>query len=221
MSDDQSFYEIQLNTPHLVLAFLGAAVVGVAVFWLGVVIGRGQSDAGMSADWQAAIPGEEAPATGEEEPFEFYEAVGDPATGGQAAADSTAPATGQQPAGTPAGTGVQPADPPRPETAPPATETVASPPATTSRTGMPASDPSLVSGWIIQVRSTTEKPEADDLQSTLSSAGFPAFVVSVEVEGRTYYRVRVGRYRTPADARAVEALLVRRIDVESTWVTEG
>jgi cell division septation protein DedD len=71
------------------------------------------------------------------------------------------------------------------------------------------------------VRSTTEKPEADDLQSTLSGAGFPAFVVSVEVDGRTYYRVRVGRYRTPVDARAVEALLVRRSDVESTWVTEG
>ena len=223
MSDDQSFYEIQLNTPHLVLAFLGAAVVGVAVFWLGVVIGRGQTGVGMASGWQAAIPGEEAPATGEgeAEPFEFPEAVNDPATGGQAAADSTAPATGQPPAGEPAATGVQPADPPRPKTAPPAGETAASPPDAASRAGMPAYDPSLVSGWIIQVRSTTEKPEADDLQSTLSGAGFPAFVVSVEVDGRTYYRVRVGRYRTPVDARAVEALLVRRSDVESTWVTEG
>ena len=34
MTDNQqSFYEIQLNTHHLLLAFIGALVVGVAVFY--------------------------------------------------------------------------------------------------------------------------------------------------------------------------------------------
>jgi len=199
MSDDQSFYEIQLNTPHLVLAFLGAAVVGVAIFWLGVVIGRGQGEVGGSPEWQAAIPADSSadPTETEEEGFGFYEAVEQPTSQAPAAQDPAAAA----------------ADP---DTTPQAGEVVAD-----SGGGLPESDPSLISGWIIQVRATPDKASADSLQSALAEAGFPAFVVSADISGSTHYRVRVGRYSTQGDARVIERLLARRADIADTWVTEG
>jgi cell division protein FtsN len=219
MSDDQSFYEIQLNTPHLVLAFLGAAVVGVAIFWLGVVIGRGQGDVGGTPEWQAAVPAEnpDDEAAGEDE-FGFYEAVEQPATQPQTQQD---PATAEDPAATPPtedpseAPTFQPADPDPDE--PPAGEIVAD-----SGGGMPENDPSLTSGWIIQVRSTPDMASANSLQSALATDGFPAFVVSADVNGVTYYRVRVGRYRTETDARTVSRFLEQRGDIEDEpWVTQG
>jgi cell division protein FtsN len=211
MSDDQSFYEIQLNTPHLVLIFLGAAVVGVAFFWFGVVIGRGQNETDGGLDWQAAVPGEPAETPANEEPLEFYEAVNEPAAEG---APTEEPESVQQapPESSVAAPEFQPADPVDEERAPVVAESPA---------GLPSPDASLASGWIVQVRSTPDKSSADSLQAALAVAGFPAFVVSAEVSGETYYRVRVGRYGSRDDASLVEAELKSRADVESTWVTQG
>jgi cell division protein FtsN len=86
---------------------------------------------------------------------------------------------------------------------------------------MPASDPGLVSGWVVQVKSTTDKEAADALQVALAREGFPAFVISAEVRNQTWHRVRVGRYRERSDAETVAGQLGERGDVESTWVTEG
>jgi cell division protein FtsN len=222
MSDDQSFYEIQLNTPHLVLAFLGAAVIGVAIFWLGVVIGRGQSGPAGSPDseWQAAVPGEQAmneSAGEEDQPLEVYEPVNEAAqeaaTGEPAVEETVAeepPPT--QPESTAATTEFQPADP---------VDEPRDPVVEDSSTGRPMPDPSLVSGWIVQVRSTPDRNSADTLQAALAVDGFPAFVVSAEVDGETWYRVRVGRYTSQEDAQTIEAELLARADVETTWVTEG
>ncbi len=224
MNDEQSFYEIQLNTPHLVLAVLGAAVVGVAVFWLGVVIGRGQTEPTMSGDWQAAVPGESE--TGDDgEPLGFYESVGegqdeDGASGSAPPAQEPVaeepvaeePATTPPPSSEIAAPEFQPSEPVQEQPAPVQAE---------SQAGLPSPDASLPSGWIVQVRSTPEKPAADALQAALASAGFPAFVVSAEVSGQTYYRVRVGRYRSRGDAETIERELLGRSDIDTTWVTEG
>jgi len=213
MSDDQSFYEIQLNTPHLVLAFLGAAVVGVTVFWLGVVIGRGQSETGPADQWQAAVPADSTA----EEPYDLHEAVSEPAL--QPAAQPETPAAGTDPPAQPEAEQPKPAAP-RFEAADPVDEQSA-PVVAESSVGLPRPDASLPSGWIVQVRSTPDKPDADALQSALVAAGFPAFVVSAEVSGVTYYRVRVGRYRSKGDADIIEVELLTRSDVDTTWVTEG
>ena len=211
MSDDQSFYEIQLNTPHLVLAFLGAAVVGVAIFWLGVVIGSGEDDTGGDPDWQAAVPGALAEVPAGEAPLEFYEAVGEPTEQDDLTAQPES--AGQAPLESAVAVPeFQPSDPVDESTAPVVAE---------STTGLPSADASLASGWIVQVRSTPDKPSADSLQAELVDAGFPAFVVSAEIDGTTYYRVRVGRYGSKDDARLVEAELKMRADIEAPWVTEG
>ena len=208
MSDNnQSFYEIQLNTHHLLFAFVGALVVGVAVFYLGVVVGRSQGTAQPVDDWQAAVPADES----EEDPLDFYDSV-------------------QQPAAQPSEEGAveQASEPeaaqaqaqPQPEVTP---EQTTPPPAAAAATGssMPESDPGLVSGWVVQVKSTTDKEAADNLQAALAREGFPAFVVSADVRNQTWHRVRVGRYQERSDAELVANRLGRRADVESTWVTEG
>jgi cell division septation protein DedD len=231
MSDDQSFYEIQLNTPHLVLAFLGAAVVGVAIFWLGVVIGRGQSQPGGTPEWQGAVPAE---ASGDNEaadndPLEFYEAVGEPVAGDEAAApgggeQSPPPAEQAQPEQTGSERDFRPAAPVDEERAPVASDSAATPsPQRESApgAGLPRADPSLVTGWIVQVASEENQNTANALQAALVVDGFPAFVVSAEVNGTMYYRVRVGRYPNRSEAEQVNVALLRRSDIETSWVTEG
>lgn len=213
MNDDQSFYEIQLNTPHLVLAFMGAAVVGVAIFWLGVVIGRGQTTADGSPEWQAAVPAEADGGDSEQAPAEFSEAGNelspyDDAAGATQSGEQTAAAAGAEMASPE----FQPSAPVEEQPAP----VVAQSPA-----GLPRPDETLASGWIVQVRSTPDKAAADSLQAALMTEGFPAFVVSADVNGATYYRVRVGRYASRDEAKTIEANLLGRADIDTTWVTEG
>jgi cell division septation protein DedD len=223
MSDDQSYYEIQLNAPHLVLTILGAAAVGVAIFFLGVVIGSGQSEIGASPEWQGAVPAQQEPAaTTEEDPLGFYEAVGEPTeqeqTAGGAAGETEQATPPAQAESTPNERDFQAADP----VDEPRNPVVADSSATaTGPAGLPRADASLVSGWIVQVRSTPEEAAANALQVALARDGFPAFVVSVDVNGETYYRVRVGRYPTRGEAEQIEAALLTRSDVETSWVTEG
>jgi DedD protein len=60
-------------------------------------------------------------------------------------------------------------------------------------------------GWIFQVASLTERAKADAMAGNLKSKGFPAFVEEAEVNGRTYYRVRVGPRKERKDIDALAA----------------
>lgn len=207
MSDNQSFYEIQLSTPHLVLAFLGATVVGVTVFWLGIVVGRGQTEPNGVDEWQAVVSAEDAA----EEPYDFYDAVNEPTVQPKVPGESLVLPVAEQEG---------PVSEPRFESVDPVDEKRATV-AVESLAGSTETDSLLPSGWIVQVRSTPVKTDADSLQSALAESGLPAFVVSAEVSGETYYRVRVGPYRSKEEADIIEAKLLARSDVDTTWVTEG
>ncbi|HJO29037.1 MAG TPA: SPOR domain-containing protein [Acidobacteriota bacterium] len=206
MSDNQNFYEIQLSTPHLVLAFLGATVVGVMVFWLGIVVGRGQTGPSGADEWQAVASAEDSA----EEAYDFYEAVNEPTVQPQVPVESLESEAEQQ----------DPANAPRFESADPVDEERA-PVAIESFAESTETDSLLPNGWIVQVRSTPVKIDADSLQSALAESGLPVFVASAQVSGQTYYRVRVGPYRSKEEADIVEAKLLARSDVDTTWVTEG
>lgn len=240
-TDHQSFYEIQLNTSHLLLVFLGAVVVGVTLFYLGVVIGRGQgTPTALAGDWEEAAPVEGTAGdagAGEGEELGFYEEIrqeaGDPVAsdagpagsagttsdpGGTSTGDSDATSTGEPDSATADESGT--AGPTGPE------EPVAEAPEPRSTgsdavASFPEADPGLDSGWVIQVRSTTDRSQADTLTRALVVDGYQAFVVPAEIDGTTWYRVRVGRYRSRDDAETVERRLARRGDIEQTWVTEG
>ena len=221
---DQSFYEIQLNTTHLVVVFLGAVAVGLVIFYLGVGIGRGQGTTQFSGEFQAALPAEEA-STPPDEELEFYDTVQESQPQGREPAAQSDTAAGRV-AASGAPTAADQGGPAGDEDAslsrsPSGRAAPESPPRTSSSGDLPGHDPSIVSGWIVQVRSTTDRVAADSLQATLASAGYPTFVVTADIGGETYYRVRVGRYGRENDARRVAASLGQRQDIDNPWVTEG
>lgn len=207
-SGKQSFYEIQLNNGSLIAAFLVAVALGVAVFMLGVMVGRGQSAAPAQDEggWVEDIGSAEADlesGAGDPEFFEKVQESDDAGAGDLADTGSpAAPFEGDS-------TGGGQASP----SAPPALDPAVA--------GLPPADPSLAEGFVIQVKSTPDRADADALQTALAEAGFPAWVIAGDVRGRTTYRVRVGRYRDSEDAAAVERVLQARPDVEETWVTRG
>ena len=199
-SGKQSYYEIQLSNGSLIAAFLVAAAVGVTVFVLGVMVGRGQAPQVLpETGWVEPLAANDGAASGQT-PLEEAEPIDD---------DSL---TTEVPAGEQEGTTEAPFEDVVAEADPVSSQPGATP-------GLPASDPSLASGWVIQVKATADEAEARSLQAQLSRAGFPAFVVQ---DSRTaMWRVRVGRYGSQGDAEQVDDVLSGRTDIGSTWVTQG
>ncbi|QFY90532.1 SPOR domain-containing protein [Magnetovirga frankeli] len=70
-------------------------------------------------------------------------------------------------------------------------------------------------GWVIQVASVTNEIRAKQLAVKLRARDYPAFVETAEVDGRTWYRVRVGPGQ---DAGRMNALLSR---LQSDALVEG
>lgn len=207
-SGKQSFYEIQLNNSSLIVAFVIAVGLGIGIFMLGVMVGRGQAPVTpLEEGWvedsfaPADAPTAAADETGQDPDLDFFEQVEEPAPGQASTEQAAPPPAGQEEEAT--------------------EEPVSTPPAVTPPTGMPAHDPSLATGWVVQVKATPQRNEAETLQAALAAAGFPAFVISADSGSGTVYRVRVGRYGDRADAERVDGLLRARNDIADTWVTEG
>lgn len=73
----------------------------------------------------------------------------------------------------------------------------------------PAEDEPAGPAWSVQVGSFRSEDNARGLMQTLA-VDFPAFYAEGEVDGTTYYRVRVGPYSSEAEAEsAAEALKAR------------
>lgn len=84
---------------------------------------------------------------------------------------------------------------------------------------------SAASGYVIQVLATSDKAKADDIKTTMSAEGYPVFVASAKVDGKTVYRVRVGTYPGKGDAAAVQARMKARYAqnqyVQNSFVTKN
>ncbi len=73
-------------------------------------------------------------------------------------------------------------------------------------------DKSKKSKYTLQLSSFQERGEAETFLSELRSAGYSAFVVPAEVEGKgTFYRVRLGTYPSYEDAVAAKVEFERKI----------
>lgn len=216
-SGKQSFYEIQLSNSSLVVAFVIAVALGIAVFVLGVTVGKGQApQQPLLEDFGAADPGTEGAVEDlSGAPMTAFDDTQQPVGSTPAAAAVTAPPQEAEP-------DAEIIDPmPRAEAEQEAPPPAASQPAASLPSGLPENDPALASGWVVQVKATPNREEADELQAALASAGFPAFVVSEETRGQRLHKVRVGRYRTRDEAQRIQTALSTRTDVADTWVTEG
>ena len=71
---------------------------------------------------------------------------------------------------------------------------------------------------MIQVFSTLDAAQAERLVRRLGDAGYPAYLVEENLQGRTTYRVRVGPYQQEARARKIADELRREYRLE-TWIT--
>jgi DedD protein len=58
--------------------------------------------------------------------------------------------------------------------------------------------------WTVQVNAFPHERDARDLAKKLSDRGYDAYVVPVEIKGRPWYRVRVGRLATREEAKELQ-----------------
>jgi cell division septation protein DedD len=61
--------------------------------------------------------------------------------------------------------------------------------------------------WSVQVNSFPDEKSADELLDRLKRRGYSAFVTEAQVSGKTWYRVRVGRFTSREEAAKTEAAL--------------
>jgi DedD protein len=80
---------------------------------------------------------------------------------------------------------------PQPTPEPPAQRPAPPAPAPAAATG-PKPVPAGATAWVVQVASLGSSSAAEKLQNELRGQGFPAFVEQALVNGKTYFRVRVG-----------------------------
>lgn len=84
---------------------------------------------------------------------------------------------------------------------------------------------SSASGYVIQVLATSDKAKADTIKASMTGEGYPVFVTSAKVDGKTVYRVRVGTYPGKGDAAAVQARMKTRYAqnqyVQNSFVTKN
>lgn len=77
------------------------------------------------------------------------------------------------------------------------TETTAPAPATVPKAG----------SYSVQIEAVMDKQGADDMVRRLRSLGYLPYIIEADINGQTWYRVRIGPYATPAEARAAQEKL--------------
>lgn len=215
-TQEDSFREIQLSGKALVFVFMAGVVILVAVFLMGLQVGRGVLAARGPAGSETVAAETEPP----------------PPPAAATSGSSTSPATAgeklsyaerlgsQEPAkeqlkaeATPAPPETAPtpradAAPTTPEPAPPVAKTTPAPPPAKTAVPAAASAEPAGAGFAIQVAALREREEADVIAKRLSGKGYPAYVVSpAKGERAAIFRVRVGKYKDRAEADTVAARL--------------
>ena len=211
---EDSFREIQLSGKALVFLFMAVTVIGVGIFLMGLLVGRGvlatRGPAGASAALEAqdepAPPPASAsgassasPATAGEK-LSYAERLGspEPAKEQLKAATSAPPQTPPSPKAESAPSAAAPAGPPsRPEAAT----------ARSSRSSPEAPRAEAEAGFAIQVAALREREEADVIVKRLAGKGYPAYVVAPAKGAPSVFRVRVGKFKERREADTVAARL--------------
>jgi cell division septation protein DedD len=207
-----------ITTPQL--AALGVISLSLAAlaFFLGLMVGRGQSTVGteagaensalplglisseMEADSITELLARVEQAAAEHMPLEFPQALTEEEL--QVRLPVEAPPEEAPVAIVAADEGSQPE---RPDPLPSAEEDASGPP---------------TEGWAVQVASFPRSVEAEDRLSALRAAGHSAYLVHALVKGQTWYRVRIGPYASPADAAEAKKQLSQMLSQHDLLVTE-
>ncbi|MBM3808087.1 MAG: SPOR domain-containing protein [Acidimicrobiia bacterium] len=222
---DESFREIQLGGKQLVFLAMAVVVIGVSLFLMGVMVGRGVLAArgAAGADSIAAAAESDLPPP---PPSASVSSSSTPATAGEKLSYAERLGSAEPPteplkpeAGTPAE-----APSPKPESAPPPSAPAAAPapappapvaaaPAPPPTTAAKAAGPAAAiaepagTGFTIQIAAVREAEEADAIVKRLAGKGYPAYVVAPARGSAPLYRVRVGKYQERREADTVAARL--------------
>jgi cell division septation protein DedD len=73
--------------------------------------------------------------------------------------------------------------------------------------------------WTVQIKSSPDKKFADNWVNRLKAKGYDAFAVEGDVKGRTWYRVRVGRFTARDEAEALRGTLESNERLSGSFVT--
>ncbi len=65
-------------------------------------------------------------------------------------------------------------------------------------------------GWAVQIKAFTRRGDARILANKLKDKGYDAYLISITIKGRTWYRVRVGHLATQSQAQLLLERLKRR-----------
>ncbi len=103
-----------------------------------------------------------------------------------------------------------------PAAVPPAPKPIPAVPVSTPPAAAPA--PPRKAGWTVEASPSRDRAEVETLLAGLKSRGYDARVVSVRRDGDTWYRLRVGRYATSAEASEVMRRLREREGVSHAFV---
>jgi septal ring-binding cell division protein DamX len=230
---DEGFREIQLNGKQLIFMFMAVTVVLVVTFLFGVLVGRGVrqgaatteiTDTGVAPDpgLAPAADNTPAPAPAGSSPSQTPAAPqADELSYADRLLRDTAPEERLKPAPEAAAPVVQ-----EPVAAPPAKQEPPSPPPA-RQAGPPAklpvaaaqsSDPSGP-GFAVQVAAYPDRRDAEKLVQSLSTKGYPAFVMDpVQGAPTKLFRVRVGKYPNRSVAEGVQAQLAKAEQFTTAWI---
>jgi cell division septation protein DedD len=174
--------EVHLDNRQIFALFFGGAVVACLVFVLGVMVGRrieGRERVAAKAATSATV-----------DPLAALDELGADEKADEALAFPTALAGGKTPDVVP------PPAPPPPAAPAPAVAVDKKPEAKPEKKPEPDKKK-----FTLQISSFQDKSEADALVARLTAAGYKPYVILSDVEGKgTFFRVRIGEYRSKVDA---------------------
>ena len=70
--------------------------------------------------------------------------------------------------------------------------------------------PSGTAMWSVQVNAFAREENARSLVKTIKNKGYDAFVISPKIDGRTWYRVRVGQFASQKEAKQLLRTLIEK-----------
>ena len=223
--------QIWITRTHLAGFGVGTATIAVLAFMVGLKIGRSEpaptpvlSQAALTPDGSAETDLESLlreveraqdlmPEPGAVPPEGDAEAVEEVATKAEEV-DLSFPETLTEDAAPETPTEVEAEEAPSTTTVVPEPETTPEPPE-------PGSTEPPTDGWAIQVASFTAPSEADERIARLSTHGYNAYRVEALINGRTWYRVRVGGFDSRAGATQARPQLESAMGQSGTIVVEA
>lgn len=131
-----------------------------------------------------------------------------PATAATGSDEDLSTGAAVAPPAEPASASAEPADTSTDEEAPESAPEAAPAPPRRRLAAINPPAPRAASGpYSVQIDAMMDLQGAQEMARRIKAKGFQPFVVRTEVDGKTWYRLRVGHYATPEDAQAAESRL--------------